>query len=258
MLSLPAGCGVIDPGDLWRQRARKEVREALVTRYRHLVTITVRRFRKQIPARVESGDLESAGFLGLLQAINDYEPERGLQFETLAVHKIRGRILDHLRGEDRRTRQEKNRMRAVEATAQTLEREGVRPTPEAIAHRMGLSLEEVLLILEGFPPPLSIEQHAEQEEPLPSPEEGAAPFDRALVRVQQEALVQAVGALPRREQQVVMLYYYEHRTCHEIALRLGVSDARAYQILRRALARLAEHLAETRSLFTGEEEDDAT
>lgn len=226
--------------------------ERLVAQYAALVRHVAGRLRLMLPAHVEYDDLVGSGVFGLLSAIERFEPERGVKFETFATSRIRGAILDSLRAADWAPRSLRRRERAIAQAYGTLERRLGRPATTAeVSAELGidrkelyelerqinqaafLSLDAPLQVTEdGEQVPLGMKIAAEQGDPLQSLEE----------QERRQLLAQAVGALPEREQLVVSLYYYEDLNIKEIAEILGVTESRVSQLHTRALLRLRGYL----------------
>ncbi len=229
--------------ELWaRYRATRDaaVREELILSYVPLVRRFVGRMGVQPLNGVDEEDLIGYGIIGLIEAIERFEPERGYRFETFAISRIRGSILDALRSLDplpRSARQRVSRLRkAMESLQQRL---GRIPTDEEVMAYtgMGQAAYEQALIEAGFAifsldAPLALprgERIAALAELLRDPAE-----DELLERVEEEelrqALREAVLRLPRREQLLLSLYYYEGLTMREIGEVLDLSQARVCQL----------------------------
>ncbi|RLB59517.1 MAG: RNA polymerase sigma factor FliA [Deltaproteobacteria bacterium] len=238
-----------------RQPAGSE-RESQVRTYLPLVRRIALRLARTLPASVDVNDLVSAGCLGLLLALERFDPGRGLDFETFAEFRIKGAILDELRSLDPLSRRERQQLRRVEALRRQLRQElGREPSDEEMAReldldlagwqrlsaRLGPSGELSLMVLqlrrgEGFPA---------AEDDLP---------DQQLQRQRlRRALVEALQQLPERLRTVVSLYYYARLNYREIASLLGVTESRVCQLHRKAVVKIRNQLAARRSLPGGED-----
>jgi RNA polymerase sigma factor for flagellar operon FliA len=203
---------------------------------------------------VEEGDLVSYGLLGLISAIERYDPSRDIKFETYAIARIKGAIIDELRALDWVPRSVRSRAREIERAIAELEaKTGLAPTDEQIAAKIGISVDELeesltdisrssiaaldeLWSLSGEGDQISLMDTIE-DETGPRPE---AALDQTEMR---EALADAIARLPEREKLVVTLYYYEELTLREIGEVLGVTESRVSQLHTKAILRLKARLA---------------
>ena len=227
----------------------RKVREELVRRHAGLVKLIASRIGGHLPDHVDREDLISAGILGLLKAIDRYDPSRGVKFETYATPVIRGEIMELLRAKDWAPRTIRRRARQVaEAVARLEARLGRPPTAEEIAEELGVTLEEYERILKDTSQAalLSLDElftdddedgnGARHLEPASDPEENPLTvLEREELR---RIIADAVENLPEREKLVVALYYQENMTLKEIGQVLGVTESRVCQIHSQAMARL--------------------
>ena len=226
-------------------------REEVIHRYIHLVKYVAGRVAVNLPPNVELNDLISDGVIGLIDAIEKYDDERGVKFETYAITRINGAILDALRALDWVPRAVRQRAREVERTFAELEAQlGRAATEEEVAAKMGLTPKEfdhtmqrirgtTILSLEEFLP-------NEKGYEIPLVDTLKDPIDeisRAIEsREVREALVAAVDSLPNQERTVISLYYFEGLTLKEIKGVLGVSESRVSQIHAQAVIHLRTKL----------------
>jgi RNA polymerase sigma factor for flagellar operon FliA len=232
--------------ELWRRWSETRdalARERLVLHYSPLVKFVVGRLRSRLPAHVEAADLTSDGLIGLLDAMERFDGSRGLQFQTFAMPRIRGAVLDGLRAADWLPRQTRERMRAVdeaeEALAQRLAR---RPTTEELAAELAMDPEEVRRAREDRTKAAAVSWEE-------SPDETAASLvdDRTDGDELPAALAESIRQLPERDQVVLALYYWERLTLAEIGQVLGVTESRVSQLHSRAARRLQDVLAQKTS-----------
>jgi RNA polymerase sigma factor FliA len=238
----------------YRRAGDEKLRDRLILTYAPLVKYVAGRIGSGLPAHVDDEDLVSYGLLGLIGAIERYDPERDVKFETYAVARIRGQIIDELRAMDWVPRSVRARARDIERAMTDLERGlGRAPTDGELAAKLGLSEEELeeslgeiarssiaaldeLWTVSGTGDQVSLIETIEDES-APDPQTNLS------VTEQKEALAGAIAGLPEREKLVVTLYYYEELTLREIGEVLGVTESRVSQLHTKAVLRLKAHLA---------------
>ncbi|MBV8489298.1 MAG: FliA/WhiG family RNA polymerase sigma factor [Candidatus Eremiobacteraeota bacterium] len=241
-------------------------REEIVHRYLHLVKYVAGRISVNLPPNVEINDLINDGILGLIDAIEKYDDARGVKFETYAITRINGAILDALRSLDWVPRAVRQRARELERVHQELEIElGRAPTEEEVAARMGLTgreLDQLVQRVRGTAV-LSLEEFLPNEKGYEIPLVDTLKDDESDVTTEVEArevrneLVRAVDSLSPQERTVIRLYYFDGQTLKEIKGALGVSESRVSQIHAQAVIHLRQKLRELRADL-GYREDDAT
>ncbi|HEY8322835.1 MAG TPA: FliA/WhiG family RNA polymerase sigma factor [Candidatus Baltobacteraceae bacterium] len=231
-------------------------REEIVHKYLHLVKYVAGRISVNLPPNVEINDLVNDGILGLIDAIEKYDDARGVKFETYAITRINGAILDALRSLDWVPRAVRQRARELERTHQALEVElGRAPRPDEIAERMGLTPKELDQLLQRVrgTSVLSLEEFLPNEKGYEIPLVDTLKDDEHDVTSEVEqrevrnALVDAVEGLPPQERTVIALYYFEGQTLKEIKSALGVSESRVSQIHAQAVIHLRQRLRELRN-----------
>ena len=242
--------------ELWtrfKEEHDQQAREQLILHYAPLFKFIAGRVGANLPSTVENADLVSYGLFGLIDAIEKFEPERGLKFETYALSRIRGSIIDELRGLDWVPRSVRSRSREVERAYVELENELHRaPSDEEVAARVGMSVDS----LHDLFATVSYTNVAALDELLHGGE-GAATLgdsvvDRRLAAPEEafegqslrEAIGGAVHLLTEREQIIVALYYYEAFTLAEIGQVLGVTESRVSQLHSRAMLQLRAAMTE--------------
>jgi len=249
--------GESDIRSLWLEYRRSKdraVRDRLIVTYAPLVKYVAGRLGSGLPAHVEEADLVSYGLLGLIGAIDRYDPERDIKFETYAIARIRGAILDELRALDWVPRSVRARAREIERAIATLEAKlGRAPTDEEIAERVGISTEE----LEESLTDIGRSSIAALDELWTSSSEGdqvslldtiedttaARPAEALDETELRETLADAISHLPEREKVVITLYYFEELTLREIGEVLGVTESRISQLHTKAVLRLKARLS---------------
>ncbi len=231
-------------------------REEVIHRYIHLVKYVAGRISVNLPPNVELNDLINDGVLGLIDAIEKYDDDRGVKFETYAITRIHGAILDALRALDWVPRAVRQKARELERTQHDLEAElGRQPRHEEVADRMGVGLKE----LETLQQRVRGTSLLSLEERLPSDRGSDIPLMDTLAGVEghlgadveqhevRDALVKAVESLSKQERTVISLYYFEGQTLKDIKAVLGVSESRVSQIHAQAVIHLRQRLRVLRS-----------
>ncbi|MGH3437419.1 MAG: FliA/WhiG family RNA polymerase sigma factor [Sciscionella sp.] len=241
---------------LWRAFGRaheQELRDRLVLHYAPLVKYVAGRVGTGLPAHVDVADLVQSGIFGLVDAIEKFEPQRGLKFETYAMQRIRGAILDELRAQDWVPRSVRGKARDVERALErlgaTLQRS---PTDSELAMELGIGLAE----LHGLYARLRLTSVMALDEMI-GPDRGDAslaetlpddgtpdPASRLVDQDNRRQLAEAVARLAERDRVVVTLYYFENLTLAEIGRVLGVTESRVSQLHTRAVLRLRSTLAQ--------------
>jgi RNA polymerase sigma factor for flagellar operon FliA len=241
-------------------------REEIVHKYLHLVKYVAGRISVNLPPNVEINDLINDGILGLIDAIEKYDDARGVKFETYAITRINGAILDALRSLDWVPRAVRQRARELERAYQELELENGRaPSEEEVAGRLGLTMREFDQLVQRVrgTAVLSLEEFLPNERGYEIPlvdtlkDDGSDVTSEVESREVRAELVGAVDALSPQERTVIRLYYFEGQTLKEIKGALGVSESRVSQIHAQAVIHLRTRLRELRNDL-GYREDDPT
>ncbi len=253
--------------DAWRRyKARKDVkaRDQIINQYAYLVKITAGRVVANLPPNLERDDLVSAGVIGLVKAVDQFNPDRQVKFETYAIALIRGAILEMLREEDWVPRSVRDSVKTLEKTYSRLEVKLGRPaTEEEVAAEMNttpddlqkvlvnasraavLSLDDVLL---GAGPQGDGGERLHLADMIA--DEAAVVLTDVEMAARRDALAASIDRLPDRERLVVALYYYEGLTFKEVGKVLAVSESRVYQLHTQAVLRMRAALQPDRPLFT--------
>lgn len=223
--------------------------EALVKGHLPLVRRVVGRLAVQLPPTVGREDLEEVGILGLLNAAKNYDASRGASFRTFAYIAIQGAVLDELRRLDVLPRGRRDGVRAFEEAKSTLtERTGREPNFLEIQEELGLTapeLEEVLrarALSESHQRGLGEASTGVRPESFASGEEDD-PVKVAEINEAKELLAAAIDQLPRREKEVVLLYYHAGLLLRDIGRVLDITESRVSQILQHALVQLNHRVA---------------
>lgn len=243
---------------LWRaykgQPNNQQFREKLILNYLHLVRYVVSRLPISLPVSIAVEDLISYGTMGLMEAVERFDIERGLKFETYAVTRIRGAIIDQLRFQDWIPRGVRKRTRDLsEAYVRLEESLGRPPNDDELAAELGVSKTKIQTILaesnnlvlslddtwgddSGGSSISMIDTVEDKNSPDPQGE-----FEAGELR---QRLAEAIASLPEREKLLVALYYHENMTLKEIGEIICVSESRVCQLHAQAIVRLRQRLSQ--------------
>lgn len=223
-------------------------RDSLTEAHMQLVKFTADRLAAKLPPMVDRDDLIGAGMIGLLDAVDKFDPARGVLFKTYAEMRVRGAMLDSLRTLDWAPRSMRRQGRAITTAYAELEQTLNRPArEEEVATKMGIPLAELRRIMNDLNG-LSITALDQSDDdqgtaatrvaidPAQTP---LALYERSELR---ESLARAIDALPKRDREVVALYYLEELSMKEIGSVLGVTESRVSQIHSQAVLRLRSAL----------------
>lgn len=248
----------IELRDLWRKYKLDDdqrARERLVVAYSPLVKYVAGRMASGLPAHVGEADLISYGLGGLINAIERFDLGREIRFETYAVTRIKGAILDELRSMDWVPRSVRARAREIERAHAKLEAVLQRvPTDEELAEEVGLSLDDfrdaLLSIANSSVAALDelwtvSDASGDSVSLLDTIHDRSAPDPEAVVDANElkDRIADAISRLPEREKLVIALYYYENLTLREIGEVLGVTESRVSQLHTKAVLRLRSRLS---------------
>jgi RNA polymerase sigma factor for flagellar operon FliA len=223
-------------------------REDLLRRFAPLVRHVVERVATTLPRTVDHEDLYSAGVLGLLDAHAKFDVKKGVKFETYAVWRIRGAVLDQLRALDWVSRSMRRKARNLDGITRKLDQKLGRAASEVeLAREMNLSRADFYRLLDQVRGAVlvSLDENRSAEDQEPStladhlPDPHAVNLEERLEEEERKVvLLRTLNQLPVQERLVVALYYYEHLTLKEIGRALGISESRVSQVHTRAMSRL--------------------
>jgi RNA polymerase sigma factor for flagellar operon FliA len=230
----------------------KSDKNSLLQEYAQLVKRLAHQMKAKLPPSVEVDDLVQAGMIGLLDAVNRYEETHGAQFETYAVQRIRGAMLDELRNSDWLPRTIRQNMRKIEVAIHNLQQRFGRPPKEAeIAKELKVSLPEYQNMLsEGSGHQLVYYEDFHDKDDNDHfldrycVDESGDPLRSLMNGGFRQAVIQAIEALPEREKILMGLYYEQEMNLKEIGAVMGVSESRVCQLHSQAVARLRAKLKE--------------
>lgn len=231
----------------YQQNKSMEIRELLIQNYLGLVRLVAGRLAIGLPQHVDKDDLISNGFFGLLDAIERFDPIRGIKFETYAVARIRGAILDAIRAQDWVPVSLRQKARQYEqAVAQLEHKLGRSAQDHEIADSLNISIDELNHLLHQLNAAtvIPLEEFAKSE---PVSNQQINPSHNVETEEIKNTLTKTIEKLPEKEKLVVTLYYYEGLTLKEISLILKLSEARISQLHTKAVFRLRGSLSRIKS-----------
>lgn len=215
-----------------------------VAEYAQLVKRLAYQLAARLPSSVQVDDLVQAGMMGLLDALNLYEESHGAQFETYATQRIRGAMLDELRGADWAPRSVRKHAREIEQAIHRLEQElGKAPAEQQIADKLGISLAEYQQMLADARGHQLVHYEDFENDDGESvafnlADSRPSPFQLLQDESMRASLVQAITELPEREKMVMAMYYQEDLNLKEVGAVLAVSESRVCQLHSQAILRL--------------------
>ena len=239
----------------WKESASPDMREKLILHYAPLVKYVASRVATGLPASVEQADLVSYGMFGLIDALGKFEPGRGNKFETYAIPRIKGAIIDELRAMDWVPRSVRFKAREIDKAHTDLESMLKRaPSEQEMAERLGITKRELHDVVSqiSFVSVLALDEmvnvgsdRGEQVSLLETlADRGIDPTSNVDAQETRGLLAAAINSLSEREKIVVTLYYFEGLTLAEIGEILGVTESRVCQIHTKAVGGLRGQLTE--------------
>lgn len=228
-------------------------REALILEHTPLIRYVAGRIAMRLPSHVPLEDLYSAGVLGLIDAVDKYDPRQNVKFKTYAEFRIRGAILDELRAMDWVPRSVRRKSSKLEDAYHTVQNQlGRAASDEEVASALGVSLDEFfhlldevkgvnLLSLDDQNSPLANLDSEQVLEAL-GREDNEDPLTQLGLAELRRAVASAIEGLPEKEKLVVSLYYYDELTMREIGEVLGYTESRISQMHTKAILRLRARL----------------
>lgn len=236
--------------DLWaryKEHHDRSAKDALILQYVELVKIVAGRLYVNYHAHVEYDDLVSYGIIGLIDAIEKFDPEKNVKFETYANFRIRGAVIDQLRSLDWIPRSMRQKYRQMEEAMERLQGSHGSDIDEALlAEEMGMTRDELSKVLSEFTvfTMVSLEEKIEENSNFAVRSESTdmSPEGSFMEAETKRILREKVDSLPERERTVVDLYYYSELTYKEISQVMGISESRISQLHTKAMMRLKSGL----------------
>jgi RNA polymerase sigma factor FliA len=236
----------------YKENGSRRARDQLIVHFSPLVKYVAGRVGVGLPQNVDQADLVSYGLFGLIDAIDKFEPERGFKFETYAISRIKGNILDELRAIDWVPRSVRAKARQIEKAYAKLEAERHRaPTEDELAEELDMTQEQLqvslskisfvgVVALDEFVGSSDRDGGATLGDTIATGDEG--PSDVFEVQEMRSLLGDSINKLPEREKVVLTLYYYEGLTLAQIGEVLGVTESRVCQIHTKAILQLRSRM----------------
>lgn len=235
----------------WKYAATRDqdMRDRLIVHYSPLVKFVASRLAAGLPQNVEQADLVSYGIFGLIDAINRFDPERGNKFETYAMQRIKGAILDELRSYDWVPRSVRAKARSIEKALTKLESEyGRTPNENELAGELGIAVSQLQAMLSQISGVglIALDEmlagNGDRNESVALidtiPDAGDGPVSLFETKEMKQLLALGINGMGEREKLVLVLYYFEHFTLAEIGKVLGVTESRVCQIQTKAVMQL--------------------
>ncbi len=255
----------IDEDELWKNFVKtnnQKIRDYFVVKYAPLVKYVAGKISMSMPQNVEFEDLIAYGIFGLIDAINKFDPSRGIKFKTYAMTRVRGAIFDELRSIDWVPRSIRQKAKQIELVISELENKlGRTVEDEEIAKEMGVSGEEFQIILNKLSGASILSLNdiwylGDDSDELSIIETLEAPENMnpdVLIEKEEirDHIVEAIKKLPDKEKKVIVLYYYEDLTLKEIGAVLDVTESRVSQLHTKAIMRLRGRLGRIKSNIVG-------
>ncbi len=228
------------------------LKERIVLEHTALIRYIVNRIAVRLPSHIDLDDLHNTGVIGLMDAIDKYDPNKNCKFKTYAEFRIKGAILDQLRSLDWVPRSIRQKSRRLEqAYSQVEQRLGRCATEKEIADSLGIQLDEFHFLVNqvrGISMVNLDEMRSGSDSDLPmygdifEDVKAENPFSSLKTRELRQAVADCIGSLPEKERLVISLYYYEDLNMKEIGNVLGITESRVCQIHTKAVARLRSKL----------------
>lgn len=239
--------------EYFKDKANKKIRDALIVQYIYLTRYVVGRVKVALPPTFSIEDISSYGVEGLIDAIEKYSPDKGARFETYALMRIRGNIIDKIRSQDFLPRSVRKKIKDVKEAQEHLRQKlGRQPTTAEIAGLLDIEKERVEQILAEDTTITSIyDKKGSSEESLEIidtiQDKRLTPHEEMEEKDVKKELDSALKRLPERERMIMVLYYHENMTLKEIGETIEISESRVCQLHAQAIMKLKNLLSENRS-----------
>lgn len=241
--------------NFFASRNDKTLRDKIIIQYLYLVKYVVSRVKCTLPATISAEDVASYGVEGLIDAVEKFSVDKNTRFETYALIRIRGTILDKVRAEDFLPRSVRIKLKKIKQVQEDLKQKlGRMPTPEETAKELDITVEKLNQLLSEDVTLTSIyEKQGASDDSLTvedsiQDEQGLNPQENAEKTDTKRELERALKRLPERERNIMVLYYKENMTLKEIGKALNMSESRVCQIHAQSIVKLKNILTESRRI----------
>jgi RNA polymerase sigma factor, fliA/whiG family len=243
---------------LWQEylndKSNKAVRDTLIVQYIYLIRYVVGRVKVTLPSTISVEDIAGYGVEGLINAIERYSPQKNTRFETYALIRIRGAILDRIRAQDFLPRSLRKKIKDIKNAQEHLKQElGRMPTTQEVANYMDMDPEKVTQILSEdttmtslYDKKGSTDDSVEIIDTIQDTNK-LNPQEQAEEKNVKQELEKALRRLPERERIIMVLYYQENMTLKEIGETINMSESRICQLHAQAIMKLKNILSENRT-----------
>jgi len=245
------------PASFDEKRMDPVERERLISKYAPLVKTIAGRMAVRLPQHISQDDLKSSGLMGLLDAIDKYDHDKGVEFKSYAEFRIRGAMIDELRSMDWVPRSVRKNAKMVSEAFSRVENREMRPaTDDEVAAELGIELEDFYHLLDevrgisiiheydGLNHSNGIKVPIDEEDNVGIPGIDLTPLETLNHAEASRIIARAIDRLPKNERTVVSLYYYEELTMKEIGEVMGYTESRVSQLHTKAAIRLRNNLKE--------------
>ncbi|MDD3237426.1 MAG: FliA/WhiG family RNA polymerase sigma factor [Candidatus Gastranaerophilales bacterium] len=241
-------------GEFLKNRSDKKLRDELIVQYIYLTRYVIGRVKVSLPPSYSLEDIASFGVEGLIDAIEKFSPDKGARFETYAIMRIRGTIIDKIRAQDWLPRSARKKIKDVKQAAEILRQKlGRAPTSQEIGDSMGIEKEKIDAILADDTSVTSLyDKKGTSEESVEiidtiEDKNSINPLEKLEEKDAKKELQQALKCLPERERMIMVLYYHENMTLKEIGETIEVSESRVCQLHAQAIMKLRNILTSNRA-----------
>lgn len=235
-------------------KSDKSLRDKLIVQYIYLTRYVIGRVKMNLPTTFSIEDITSYGVEGLIDAIEKYTPDKGARFETYALMRIRGAIIDKIRSQDWVPRSTRKKIKEIKAVAEDLKQKlGRAATMAELSTALGMEKEKIEALLADEMQVTSIyDKKGTSEESVElidtiQDDNSQNPLEQLVDKDVKKELQTALKRLPERERMIMVLYYHENMTLKEIGETINVSESRVCQLHAQAIMKLKNILSTTRS-----------
>ena len=240
--------------DYLADKSNKKLRDTLIVQYIYLTRYVIKKKKNNLPQTFSLEDVTSFGVEGLIDAIEKYTPDRGARFETYALMRIRGAIIDKIRSQDWVPRSTRRKIKEIKLAAEDFkQKNGRAATPTELAQLVGMDREKLEAILADEMQVSSIyDKKGSSEESVEiidtiQDNNSKNPLEQLVDKDVKQELQLALRRLPERERMIMVLYYHENMTLKEIGETIAISESRVCQLHAQAIMKLKNILSSSRS-----------